>query len=121
MKLLQEEQDKVFKILLQKLVSKRFSQKELDETDDKIKNLDIEKLQEDIQSKDSKLQEEGLDKDIKAGIEKELEDLKKTKDDYDQYQKHILNIENAQKAIDADVFAYKAIADCEDEITELLK
>jgi len=117
-KILKQEQAKVITELFQKLVAKKWSEKMVAETPDEIKNLNLTQLEADIKAKENEVFIlKGTNKQL---AEYELGELKNKQTEYNKYQQEIKNVELNTKFVEMDVFAYKAFAECEKEVNELL-
>ena len=116
-KIIQEEKDGVIKLLLKQIVSLEWSKRFVEETDEDIKNFDLDKHHKEIKE----LRNQLGNPDKAEEFSNQILEKEEKKKEYDEYMTHFENIEKTEEAMEQNALSYKDLDKCEDEITNLLK
>jgi ribosomal protein L29 len=119
-KIIKQEQEKVLTELCHKIVSKKWSEKEADAIPVEIRELNLEELKEKIKAKQGELFALKNETDKKI-VNYEIEQLEEKKKQYGAYTQHLADIKTNEKYIEADLFAYHELKNCEYEIQSIDK
>jgi len=116
-KIVNEERDKVTSMMLKQIVSLRWSERFVADTDDEIKNLDIEKVNKEIEE----LRNQLGDKDKANHVSDAILTLDTKKKKHEELKEHLDNIDKTQEGLENNALAWHDLNNCKEEVTNLLK
>jgi len=118
-KIIKKEQDKITAMLIGGKVSVKGLNRALDDIDDDIKNLDIDKVDKEIEEKRNLLG--GQDKKKVGKLSDEILELNAKKDKYKEYLDLLDNKEKTEDALEKNALFWNDLNNCENEVTNLIE
>lgn len=118
--IIKKEKEEILKRLVKKIVAIKYIQNEVNKTPQEIKDIDIEKLSEQIERKKTSLEAPKIDKDIKNKLLEELQDMQEKRHGFDQLQQDLTDIEKLKEQVNGDVFSYNFLDEAGKEVNKLL-
>ena len=115
-----EEKKQVLTLLVKRTVSLKWIEKMIQEIPDTIKNFNVTKNDKELNRLHSRLLEKKMDDDIRIQINKELNELKKQRQEYEEFVKLPNEVSNMEKSIESDIDCYQNLKAAAKEVKNKL-
>ena len=115
-----EEKKQVLTLLVKRTVSLKWIEKMIQEIPDTIKNFNVTKNDKELNRLHSRLLEKKMDDDIRIQINKELNELKKQRQEYEEFVKLPNEVSNMEKSIESDIYCYQNLKAAAKEVKNKL-